>query len=82
LVLSGQRIRRFGSTQRTHGFLLVTKDSDLGELAILRGAPPKVLWLRIGNCSTPAVEQLLRARARDVEEFAANPDRIVFELFD
>jgi len=24
------------------------------------GAPPKVIWVRLGNCSTVAVEMLLR----------------------
>ena len=67
---------------RTHGFLLVTKDSDLAELAVLRGAPPKVVWLRIGNCSTEAVERLLRAQTTALFEFAANPETAVLELFD
>jgi predicted nuclease of predicted toxin-antitoxin system len=67
---------------RTHGLLLVTKDSDLGELAVLRGAPPKVRWLRIGNCSTEAVEKLLRQNAPAIAAFAADPERVVYELFD
>jgi predicted nuclease of predicted toxin-antitoxin system len=31
---------------RTHGYTLVTKDSDFHELSLLRGAPPKVVWIR------------------------------------
>jgi predicted nuclease of predicted toxin-antitoxin system len=67
---------------RTHGCTIVTKDSDLGELAVLRGAPPKVIWLRIGNCSTAAVEKVLRDQARTIKSFANDPARIVLELFD
>ncbi len=67
---------------RTHGFVLVTKDSDLGELAVLRGAPPKVLWLRIGNCSTAAVEKLLRQNAHAIAAFADDAETVVYELFD
>ena len=37
---------------RTHGFMLVTKDKDFQQLCVLRGAPPKVVWLRVGNRST------------------------------
>lgn len=48
---------------RTHDFVIVSKDNDFAELAILRGAPPKVVWLRIGNCSSAVVEQLLRRSA-------------------
>jgi predicted nuclease of predicted toxin-antitoxin system len=37
---------------RDHGCLLVTKDEDFRRLSELRGAPPKVVWLRVGNCTT------------------------------
>jgi predicted nuclease of predicted toxin-antitoxin system len=30
-------------------------------MSILRGSPPKVIWLRIGNAGTAAVASLLRA---------------------
>lgn len=66
---------------RTHGFVLVTKDNDFAELAVLRGAPPKVVWLRIGNCSTAAVEHLLRAHASAIADFANDAERVVLELF-
>ncbi len=32
--------------------VLVTKDEDFHRLSVLRGAPPKVIWLRPGNAST------------------------------
>ncbi|HUP50806.1 MAG TPA: DUF5615 family PIN-like protein [Thermoanaerobaculia bacterium] len=37
---------------RTHDFVIVTKDSDIVELSVLRGRPPKVVWLRLGNATT------------------------------
>ena len=67
---------------RTHGFLIVSKDNDFAERAVLRGAPPKVVWLRIGNCSTRAVEQLLRANYSVIAEFTDDPERVVLELYD
>ncbi len=33
------------------GFVIVTKDSDFSDLCILLGFPPKVIWIRRGNCS-------------------------------
>jgi len=33
-------------------FLIVTKDADFSDLCVLRGFPPKILWIRRGNCST------------------------------
>jgi len=67
---------------KTHGFLFVTKDRDVAELAILRGAPPKVIWLRMGNCKTAVIERVLRTHFRTIEAFVHDPDSVVLELFD
>jgi predicted nuclease of predicted toxin-antitoxin system len=56
-----------------HGLMVVSKDSDFRHLALLRGPPPKVIWLRVGNGPTAAVAALLRARVADVRAFAADP---------
>jgi predicted nuclease of predicted toxin-antitoxin system len=60
----------------------VTKDKDVAELAILRGAPPKVIWLRMGNCTTIAVERTLRANIDAIMTLARDPYQVVLELFD
>jgi predicted nuclease of predicted toxin-antitoxin system len=67
---------------KTHGFVFVTKDKDVAELAILRGAPPKVLWLRMGNCRTVAIERVLRANFEVIENLVADVERVVLELYD
>ena len=51
---------------KPEGFVIVTRDVDLAEIAILRGAPPLVVWLRGGNSSTAAVETALRAAHGDI----------------
>lgn len=45
---------------RQNDFTLVTKDADFGDLSILRGFPPKVIWIRRGNCKTSDIEKILR----------------------
>lgn len=57
-----------------HGFTIVSKDSDSNGLSSLFGAPPKVIWLTVGNCSTAEVEQCLRMRREEIETFASEPD--------
>ena len=42
------------------GCVLITKDEDFHRRSVLKGAPPKVVWLRVGNCTTEDVERLLR----------------------
>jgi predicted nuclease of predicted toxin-antitoxin system len=64
---------------RDNGFVPVTKDSDFVDLALLQEA--KVIWLRLGNCTTSDVEQLLRASKDTIEAFMADPDDRVLELF-
>ncbi|HEY2321239.1 MAG TPA: DUF5615 family PIN-like protein, partial [Thermoanaerobaculia bacterium] len=67
---------------RTHDFVVVTKDKDIAEFAVLKGAPPKIVWLRMGNCSTRAVESVLRANFEKISALAEHTERIVLELFD
>ncbi|MBX9584413.1 MAG: DUF5615 family PIN-like protein, partial [Gemmataceae bacterium] len=38
-----------------NGFAVASKDSDFGVRARQYGHPPKVVWVRLGNCSTAAV---------------------------
>ena len=44
------------------GFTIVSRDADFHQRSLLRGAPPKVVWLRIGNCSVAESATLMRER--------------------
>jgi len=55
------------------GFAIVSKDADFRQLSFLYGSPPKIVWLRVGNRSTAEIEALVRAYARDLEAFNADP---------
>lgn len=61
--MSDRQIRAFAGE---NGFVIVTKDADYGELHSLYGAPPKVIWIRRGNCSTAAIEVILREHVGDI----------------
>ncbi len=43
-----------------HDYMIVTKDADFSELGVVRGFPPKIVWIRRGNCSTHEIETILR----------------------
>ena len=58
---------------RLNGFAIVTKDEDYNNLSVVRGSPPKVLWLQLGNCTTAHVEAVFRARFTDIEAFEKDP---------
>ena len=57
----------------SQGLVIVSKDTDFQQRALLLGPPPKVVWLRLGNCSTAAVATLLRSRQADLLAFEADP---------
>ena len=63
-----------------HGCVIVTKDSDLNDLAVLRGPAPKVVWLRLGNCTTGDVERALRRAVAAIAAFLVDPAADVLEL--
>jgi predicted nuclease of predicted toxin-antitoxin system len=54
---------------RDNDFMIVSKDADMHDLSLLFGNPPKVIWLRLGNCSTSDVENLLRRESDAIKEF-------------
>jgi predicted nuclease of predicted toxin-antitoxin system len=60
--------------------VIVTKDADFSDLSMQRGSPPKVIWLRIGNCSTAEIAQLLRRNHAAITAFAADPANDVLTL--
>jgi predicted nuclease of predicted toxin-antitoxin system len=55
-----------------NGYILVTKDSDFSERSVIDGWPPKVIWLRLGNCTTLRVQQALREHAEEIRAFVAS----------
>lgn len=53
----------------THDYIIVTKDSDFNDIAVLRGFPPKVIWFQLGNCTTREIEQALRRNHTAITDF-------------
>jgi predicted nuclease of predicted toxin-antitoxin system len=55
---------------KENGFVIVSKDADFHQRSFLYGHPPKVVWIRRGNCSTSAIESIIRAHRDDLVKFA------------
>ncbi len=58
---------------RANGFGIVSKNEDYNNLSVVRGSPPKVIWLQLGNYTTARVEAAFRARLSDLEAFEKDP---------
>jgi predicted nuclease of predicted toxin-antitoxin system len=65
---------------RDVGFAIVSKDSDFQHRGFVEGSPPKIVWLRVGNCSTAEIESILRRHASDIERFEQDPSSSVLIL--
>ncbi|HEU5289241.1 MAG TPA: DUF5615 family PIN-like protein [Cyclobacteriaceae bacterium] len=61
-------------------YVIVTQDSDFYNLALIRGTPPKVIWIRSGNSSTKHIEELIRSNAIAIQRFQTTQE-LCLELF-
>jgi predicted nuclease of predicted toxin-antitoxin system len=66
---------------RDGGFCLVSQDADFADLALLRGAPPKLIWLRCGNRPTAYMASLLRGHRSAISAFAENESAVCLEIY-
>jgi predicted nuclease of predicted toxin-antitoxin system len=48
---------------------VVSKDADMHDRSLLLGFPPKIIWVRLGNCRTSDVEFLIRREIGTIREF-------------
>jgi predicted nuclease of predicted toxin-antitoxin system len=65
---------------QTNDFIIITTDADCSDAVVVRGFPPKVLWLRSGNRTTSDAEQTLRRGHAPIVAFANDPAIDVLEL--
>jgi predicted nuclease of predicted toxin-antitoxin system len=63
-----------------NGFAIVSKDVDFQQRALLLGHPPKVIWIRLGNCLTASVATLLRSHHKTLLAFEADPSAAFIAL--
>jgi predicted nuclease of predicted toxin-antitoxin system len=65
---------------RDGNFIIVSKEDDFRSLALVRGPPPKVIWLQVGNASTAALANLLHANALLLKTFSLDPVEALLSL--
>lgn len=72
--LSGTPDAMIWEYAKANGFAFLTKDKDFANLSIVLGAPPKVILMQTGNCSTADLIRIIRNNAIRLSEFD-NDDR-------
>ncbi len=59
---------------RKDEFIILTQDDDFVEMSMMRGAPPKVVHLAMGNHTTKQWLSIIQANAVAISHFAADAD--------
>ncbi len=65
---------------KENSFAIVSKDDDFLQHSAVHGHPPKVILIRIGNCSTAQIMELLRRSQSDLNAFADDETSSVLVL--
>ena len=66
---------------RLSDFTIVTFDEDFYELQLLKGYPPKIIWLRFGNSTNLKVTSKLLENESIIRSFLANVDLGILEIY-
>ena len=67
--LLGASDSRVWEHAQANAFVIVSKDDDFRQRSFLEGAPPKVIWLQVGNARTAAIAELLRGQEGRLRRF-------------
>ncbi len=66
---------------RKHKFdAIVTNDEDYYWISMLKGSPPKIIWLRIGNMTTQNLTSLLTAKRDEIIDFLQDTSEKCLEI--
>ena len=63
-----------------HGYTIVSKDADFHQRSLVYGHPPKLVFLRVGNCPTSHIIQMLRSNLTQLDAFGIDPEASVSVL--
>ena len=71
---------RIWNHAKTHGFVVVSKDSDFRERSYVEGFPPKVVWLDVDTAGTSAIADLLKRDKQRLARFENDSEASVLIL--
>ncbi len=75
--LKGRTDQSIWEYARVNGFTLVSKDGDFYQRSLLLGAPPKLVWLCLGNCTRDRHLNLLLKHENDIRVLESAPESVL-----
>jgi predicted nuclease of predicted toxin-antitoxin system len=65
---------------KMNNFTIVTFDSDFVDLSIVKGFPPKIIWLKTRNQTTQIIVEILSASEVQIQAFIESPSGGILEI--
>lgn len=77
LGLKGRTDEDIWAYAKANAWSIVSKDKDFYQRALLFGAPPKFIWLCIGNCTRADLLNLVQRHERDILAFETSLESVL-----
>ena len=61
---------------KLYGFTILTFDEDFYDLQLLKGHPPKIIWLTVGNCSNNELKKIISVELLPAIEYLNHTDLV------
>ena len=65
---------------KDNALTIVTFDSDFVDISVVKGFPPKVIWLKTGNQTTSAIAEVLNLNALTISRFIESEEVGMLEI--
>ncbi|WP_017733714.1 DUF5615 family PIN-like protein [Nafulsella turpanensis] len=65
---------------KKNGYAVVTFDSDFVDLNVIKGFPPKIIWLKTGNLTTKAISELIHKNLMVIQTFLKSEENEILEV--
>jgi len=60
---------------KENNYTIITFDADFYELANIKGHPPKIIWLRMGNTTTKSIAEKMISLQSVIADFILSDDQ-------
>lgn len=78
--LKGATDHQIWEYAKENGFAIVSKDDDFRQRSLVEGAPPKVIWLKVGNAGTSVIAALLQSKSAEITAFEQEDEAAILIL--
>ena len=66
---------------QAHQFTIVTCDADFFDIMLIKGFPPKVIWIKKGNSSTQSIYDSIHLRMSLIRDFETSSESGCLEIY-